>query len=929
MGGITTTIDKVKYIGIASLTIAILSILILNIISSYSSSSTLSNAESVGSNSSNVSTQANDSSSSSISLSFSNATGSCSDTSNPANVCMSIPDNGGIATGGHTVTVNAGNDIASYGLKLSSKTEETALVNEDKGSSSSTTTIEPIISTYNGASGSNGLQSALANESDNSWAYSVDPRSVAGHIEPGYVAPLPPISQPAVILSNSTSTGTSADSINIYYGARVDNPATMLAGNYTNQVVYTVTATLHEPTIASISPTTYELGSNEGLDSTNRLPVTITGNYLSSTSRVYLTNSNTTASNTGTEYDCTNIQVASDGKSLTCTLPTDKTNPDLEAGTYNLAVLADNGAAVLDNAFTYTKASICRNADPDSDCQVDIDDNMFPVAYDESVHSWYLVSKSSMEREYGSWYDYGDRKWANAVTMPDNLDEYCYYANKGGGTYTVALAGGGGPCDYPDRYDIKTPFELASAYFNGEDIDCSTGNITMAGTCYISDFSALGFWVYIPRYVYQVMRRDATDKVVTDEEAIDMGGFNIRFETNKDTKKVPVACSSSNSNQYYQDCSNVSQDYGAATGTAWATHPAFTWQYTQDINGFDKTYELNGFWIGKFETTGTRTAPTVKPNQHANISEYIGEFYSAAKSIGVEDKNNQYGGASSDNTTGGLKQNSHNLAISTSHMLKNSEWGAVAYLSASKYGAGVNGTQINSAYPTSSADADGTSSSYGITGCGPSADGSTDYYPHNNNVPAGTPLDENTIESPTACSTDTRYAYNGSIGILASTTNTVYGIYDMSGGAYEYVMGNLTGYDDQSETGSGSYMTTQAKPPYVDLYKESLGFDYSSSGYTNPDWSTSTSTSLYNNDVCTWGSCGGHALHETKQYQSVSSGGQSWGGVLAYFVGSGGRWFRLGGYADHGYGAGLFHSGSGTGYSGSISGFRSALQVKP
>ena len=48
MGGITSTINKVKYIGIASLTIAILSVLILNIISSYSSSNTNSNAEPVG-----------------------------------------------------------------------------------------------------------------------------------------------------------------------------------------------------------------------------------------------------------------------------------------------------------------------------------------------------------------------------------------------------------------------------------------------------------------------------------------------------------------------------------------------------------------------------------------------------------------------------------------------------------------------------------------------------------------------------------------------------------------------------------------------------------------------------------------------------------------------------------------------------------------
>ena len=55
MGGITTIINKVKYIGIALLTIAILSVLILNLISSYSSSNTNSNAEPVG----DVSTLAN------------------------------------------------------------------------------------------------------------------------------------------------------------------------------------------------------------------------------------------------------------------------------------------------------------------------------------------------------------------------------------------------------------------------------------------------------------------------------------------------------------------------------------------------------------------------------------------------------------------------------------------------------------------------------------------------------------------------------------------------------------------------------------------------------------------------------------------------------------------------------------------------------
>ena len=73
---------------------------------------------------------------------------------------MSIPDDGGIATGGHTVTVNTGSDIASYELKLCSKTEETALVNEDKGSNA--TTIEPIAKTYTSVKDLDGFKNVLS-----------------------------------------------------------------------------------------------------------------------------------------------------------------------------------------------------------------------------------------------------------------------------------------------------------------------------------------------------------------------------------------------------------------------------------------------------------------------------------------------------------------------------------------------------------------------------------------------------------------------------------------------------------------------------------------------------------------------------------------------------------------------------------------------
>ena len=451
------------------------------------------------------------------------------------------------------------------------------------------------------------------------------------------------------------------------------------------------------------------------------------------------------------------------------------------------------------------------------------------------------------------------------------------------------------------------------------------------------------------------MRPNAVDRVVNDTLAKEEGGFNIYFETADDTKKIPApTCNTDNvwvngtptssagptnanilAKDYRTGCWPNNRTYhkqtiaeaGSTTDntTTWATHPAFSW-------GAEETgyTELNGIWVGKYETTGTRRAPTVKPNQHANVDEYIGEYYTMARSIGTGTYSPTTNGG---NTISGITQNSHNLSTATSHMLKNSEWGAVAYLSASKYGAGVNGTKINSASPATSADADISSPSnrysYGITGCGPyNASGSTSTYTD------GTTLSADLIESPTACSQDTNKAYNGSIGVLASTTNTVYGIYDMSGGSYEYVMGNLTGYDDQSETSDNRYMTTQAKPPYVDLYKESPYGNFtsgvSSGAANNPvDWGSGAYEYYWNNDICTWATCGGHALHETKQYQSVSGSYRSWGGDNSNFVYSSSRWFQRGGSAINGSSAGLFYSDYRSGLYHSSYGFHSALLVKP
>ncbi|MDD3305423.1 MAG: type II secretion system protein, partial [Bacilli bacterium] len=104
--------------------------------------------------------------------------------------------------------------------------------------------------------------------------------------------------------------------------------------------------------------------------------------------------------------------------------------------------------------------------------------------------------------------------------------------------------------------------------------------------------------------------------------------------------------------------STTPKSNGTAIGTNYRTHPAFT---------FDQ--ELNGFWVGKFEITGTIDAMTVKPNLTALREQSVSSFY--AEISNMQTSGNAYG---------------FNANEVDTHMMKNDEWGAVAYLSMSTYG---------------------------------------------------------------------------------------------------------------------------------------------------------------------------------------------------------------------------------------------------
>ena len=230
--------------------------------------------------------------------------------------------------------------------------------------------------------------------------------------------------------------------------------------------------------------------------------------------------------------------------------------------------------------------------------------------------------------------------------------------------------------------------------------------------------------MWIPRYKYILFNPNYN---ILAEQVID-----IKFESGTETTGI-VSCTDT-LNQNDSDGNSISETCTNASWGSSYTHPAFTFGCT----------ELTGFWTGKFEVSTTNSTcnnnptedncnvvstVTIKPNVSSWQTANIATYFTSIQNIKTE-----YGISSGD-----------------SHMIKNMEWGAVAYLKQSKYGLGVTDIGINN-------------NNTNITGCGATPDSSYSGW----------------------CN-----AYNTNDGMKASTTGNVYGVYDMSGNSGEYVMGNM------------------------------------------------------------------------------------------------------------------------------------------
>ena len=549
-------------------------------------------------------------------------------------------------------------------------------------------------------------------------------------------------------------------------------------------------------------------------------------------------------------------------------------------------------------------------------------DGMIPVTYDESKSTWV---KADINNTNNSWYDYDNKKWANAVMV--NTDKTSSVTNS------------------------KSRSEYMSSDINTE----------------VLEDDILAYYVWIPRYKYKLFN--------VDFEEINSQLIDIAFE--KDTESTgKTICTISEIG--VETCTNkVNGNY--------YTHPAFTLGDT----------ELKGIWVGKFETTGSTTAPTVKPEISSLRDINVSSMYSTGQLFRSTDYL----------TTNGVNQ-------TDAHMMKNIEWGAVAYLKQSIYGLGTTdiannnsssyitgrstgdptvtsytsegtykynepkiekelvegtGTELTIATPASDStytwtnigtsdspiwksanqgvasssttltytftltgqgvlsfdysassesanydylyyeikqndttiDNTGTSTKIGGTSYG-TADDSMTYISKTHILSAGSYTLVFTYKKDSSVDkgTDSGYVKNVKVidgaearitylieqgGGAASTTGNVTGIYDMSGGAYEYVMGNY------NKTAGDSYLTVSGVPAeHIDIYS-----------------GTSVSASHL-----------GDALGETA----------GWYDDDAYFVSSSLPWFGRGGYYGKRGNAGVLHFDSFSGV-GNFYGFRVVLST--
>ena len=425
-------------------------------------------------------------------------------------------------------------------------------------------------------------------------------------------------------------------------------------------------------------------------------------------------------------------------------------------------------------------------------------------------------------------------------------------------------------------------------------------------------------WVWIPRYAYRIHK----------ENGVETQKFDIVF-------LVGLTDNYYDENGKLQTAQRqTSEDQTIVTnGDTYTVHPAFTNESSINYTNGGWNEELAGIWVAKFEAgyaSGNNSA-TVKASSvnYSQDTAYVPAVETGTTTTTTTARNwldGEYGTTTAikyptfQGLTYSMNYINHNDAYriskvltesgniyglssnsTDSHLMKNSEWGAVSYLSQSKYG--LNGSDIILNNVTLS---NSTKSIYAVTGCASStADASavsTTIGALNNRTQSGV------------------YVWTQKNGTAASSTGTIYGIYDMSGGTWERTAGlvnnenrNLTTYGSQVIPDLNNGKSTR----YITVYPHDSIKDSTSITNTDANLNTASQANYVKNTKIY-----GDGIRETS---TAGTGKSSWYSDYSYFAGLAYPFFFRGGYYGHTSGAGLFYFYRASGNSDYGGGFRTVL----
>ena len=463
----------------------------------------------------------------------------------------------------------------------------------------------------------------------------------------------------------------------------------------------------------------------------------------------------------------------------------------------------------------------------------DLMSGMSAIKFTEPTDSTEGKDEKVSDSSKNDWYNYSEKKWANAQTEDGSMwvwiPRYAYKINKSNQTFDVVFLVG----TTDNYYDKDGKLQTAKRQTSETDIPDATKDYVVHPA--FTNESNIG-------YVNGGWKKELTGIWVSKFEAGYAGG----------------------NNKAEQKDSNV--NYSQSTSWVWSGEAGTSSDSSQPARNF-------------YEVYGSKTTAIKYPTfQGLTYSmNYINHSDAFSISRALTDDNNIYKLSNKE---------------TDSHLIKNSEWGAVSYLGQSQYG--LNGTNIRINNLTLN---NSVKTIYAVTG-----------YAAKTLQDGDTKLED----ARPVSSTEKLYKWTEKEGQTASCTGTIYGIYDMSGGAWERTAAivnngneNLNIYGKAIMNALNNGKSTE----YVTVYPKG-----ETSGQSLDDASKSNyiaNTKIY-----------GDAIRETS---TTGLGQTSWYSDYSYFVGAYDPFFVRGGDYWNTSGAGLFYFGRHGGTSGYYGGFRSVL----